>query len=215
LLNNWTPWYLFVKKLAKKTGIVRRRNMKKTDIRTKFTKKALMDSLVECMKTTPIRDIPIKAICAGAEVSRSTFYNYYKDQYDLLREIEDQTFIEIDKIIQPYIKMVTKSHNHAVINLLHDILQNIINNNNSIQVLLSENGDSAFQKKFFRNGIEVAQKITEGVSIKPQEKSVSGYGFIFVVAGMLALVQEWLKNGMDAPVSELAKIITRFTRGTL
>jgi hypothetical protein len=37
--------------------------MKKMDIRTKFTQKALKDSLIELMKTTPIRDIPIKVIC--------------------------------------------------------------------------------------------------------------------------------------------------------
>jgi AcrR family transcriptional regulator len=122
--------------------------MKKMDIRTKFTQKALKDSLVECMKTSPIQEIPIKAICAGAGVSRSTFYNYYNDQYDLLHEIEEQTFIETDKIIQPYMKIAPKSRKRAVINLLHDILQNIADNSNSIQVLLSENGDSAFQKKF-------------------------------------------------------------------
>ncbi|MDR0376493.1 MAG: TetR/AcrR family transcriptional regulator [Spirochaetaceae bacterium] len=186
--------------------------MKKMDIRTKFTQKALKDSLIECMKATPIRDIPIKAICAGAEVSRSTFYNYYNDQYDLLREIEEQTFIETDKIIQPYIKIAPKSRNRAVINLLHDILQYIADNSNSIQVLLSENGNSAFQKKYFRNGIEVVRKITEGISIKAQEERAARYGFVFVVAGMLALVQEWLKNGMDTPVPELARTITRLMR---
>jgi AcrR family transcriptional regulator len=189
--------------------------MKKMDIRTKFTQKALKDSLVECMKTTPIREIPIKAICAGAGVSRSTFYAYYNDQYDLLREIEEETFAETDKIIQPYLKIAPKSRNRAVNNLLHDILQNIADNGNSIQVLLSENGDSDFQKKFFRNGIEVAQKIMDGVSIKPQGDRAARYGFVFVVAGMIALVQEWLKNGMDAPVSEMAKMLTRLMREDL
>jgi hypothetical protein len=48
--------------------------MEKIDIKTKFTKQALKDSLIELMKTIPIWDIPIKVICTGAEVSRVTFY---------------------------------------------------------------------------------------------------------------------------------------------
>jgi AcrR family transcriptional regulator len=206
---------LFVQKPAKNVGNVRRRNMKKMDIRTKFTQKVLKDSLVDCMKTTPIRDIPIKAICAGAGVSRSTFYSYYSDQYDLLQEIEKQTFIETDKIIQPYLEIAPKSRNRAVINLLQDILQNIADNSNSIQVLLSKNGDGVFQENFFRNGIEVARKITEGVGAKPQEDGATRYGFVFVVAGMLALVQEWLNNGMDTPVPELAKMLAKLTLESL
>jgi hypothetical protein len=49
-------------------------NMKKMDIKTKFTQKAFKDGLVALMKKTPIRDIPVKTICAAVEVSRSTFY---------------------------------------------------------------------------------------------------------------------------------------------
>lgn len=34
------------------------------------------------MKKKSIMDITIKEICALAGLSRSTFYTYYKDQYD-------------------------------------------------------------------------------------------------------------------------------------
>jgi AcrR family transcriptional regulator len=70
--------------------------MKKMDIRTKFTKKALKDSLIKLMKTASIRNIPIKAMCTGAEVSRSTFYAYYDDQYDLLEDIQNEIFDNFD-----------------------------------------------------------------------------------------------------------------------
>jgi hypothetical protein len=32
---------------------------------------------------------------------------------------------------------------------------------------------------------------------------------------MLSLVQEWLKNGMDTPAPEMAKIIAKFTQAAL
>jgi hypothetical protein len=36
-----------------------------------------------------------------------------------------------------------------------------------------------------------------------------------VVGGTLTLVQEWLKNGMDTPVPELAKILAKLAEDAL
>jgi AcrR family transcriptional regulator len=189
--------------------------MKKMDIRTKFTKKAFKDSLVELMKTTPIQDIPIKAICAGAEVSRATFYTYYDDQYDLLQEIEEETFIEGDKLFRLHISATKKPGIREITVVVQDILQFIASNSNSIQVLLSENGDSGFQKKFFRKGIESVRQFTEATDSKSQDGKMDKYGFVFVVGGVLTLVQEWLKNGMDTPIPDLAKMLARIVREAL
>jgi AcrR family transcriptional regulator len=186
--------------------------VEKTDIRIQVTRKILQESLLALMKEKSILNITIKEICEAAGLSRSTFYSYYNNQYDLLREIEEQTFVETDKIIQPYLKMMPKSRNSAVINLLHDILQNIAENSNSIQVLLSENGDSAFQKKFFRNSIEKARQFAKAASASRDDEKMAGYASVFWAGGMLALVQNWLQNGMDIPAPELAKMISRLMR---
>jgi AcrR family transcriptional regulator len=184
--------------------------MEKTDIRVRFTQKVLRDSLLALMKEKSILAISIKEICELAGVSRSTFYIYYKDQYDLLRQIEDQTFIEADKIIQPHTKIAKKPNSREITAIFQDTLQFIANNNNSIQVLLGENGDRDFQKKYFRNSIESLRKFTEGIGVKLPDKKAAQYGFVFVIGGFHTLVQEWLKNGMDTPAPDLAKILTRF-----
>jgi AcrR family transcriptional regulator len=189
--------------------------MEKTDIRVRFTKKALQDSLLALMKEKSILDISIKEICELAGVSRSTFYSYYKDQYDLLRQIEEQTLIEAEKIIMPYAKVIKKPGSRESDVIFRETLQFIADNSNSIQVLLSENGDRDFQKKYFRKGIESLGQFTELAGVKTRDKKYVKYGFIFIVGGVLQLVQEWLKNGMDTPVPELAKMLTRFTRDTL
>jgi AcrR family transcriptional regulator len=167
------------------------------------------------MKEKSILEISIRDICELAGLSRSTFYNYCKDQYDLLRKIEDQTFIESDKMIQQYIRAAKKSGSRETAGIFKDMLQFIANNSNSIQVLLSENGDSAFQRKFFRDGIERIRQFAEAVGSKPQDREVSMYGFFFVAGGALTAVQEWLKNGMNTPVPEMAKMLSRLTREVL
>jgi AcrR family transcriptional regulator len=162
-----------------------------------------------------ILDITIKEICEAAGLSRSTFYTYYDDQYALLREIENRTFIEADKILQPYLNAAKKSSGLKIAAILEDTLRFIANNSNSIQVLLSENGDSAFQKKFFRKSIEQMRQFTTTGKAKQPEEKTAAYNSVFWAGGILALVQEWLKNGMDTPAPELAKMLARLTRDTL
>jgi hypothetical protein len=185
--------------------------MEKMDIRVRFTQKALQDSLLELMKEKSILDVSIKEICEGAGLSRSTFYIYYKDQYALLRQIEEQTFTEADKVIQPHRQGAKKAGSREIAAIFQDTLQFIANNSKSIQVLLSENGDSGFQKKFFLKGIKSLVKFSETTNTKVQNKDTQ-YSFVFIVGGVLALVQAWLKNGMDMPVPDIAKILAKLTR---
>jgi AcrR family transcriptional regulator len=188
---------------------------KKMDIRVRFTQKVLQESLISLMKEKSILDISIKEICERAGLSRSTFYLYYQDQYGLLRQIEEGAFIEAEKIFRPYTKGEIKLNIREITTFLQNILQSIADNSNSIQVLLSENGDSGFQKRFFRNGIESIRQFTEAADVKPQDKRVAEYGFGFFIGGIMSLVQAWLKNGMDTPVPEMAKMIARVMREVL
>jgi AcrR family transcriptional regulator len=189
--------------------------MARTDIRVQFTQKVLQESLVALMKVKPILSITTKEICDAAGLSRSTFYTYYNNQYDLLRKIEEQTFIEMDKILQPHLNSAKKASGLKITTVLEDTLQFVANNSNSIQVLLSKNGDSDFQKKFFHKSIEHTRRFTTAVGVKPPEGQTSEYGSVFVVGGLLTLVQEWLNNGMDMPVPELAKMLACLTREVL
>ncbi|MDR1046578.1 MAG: TetR family transcriptional regulator C-terminal domain-containing protein [Treponema sp.] len=51
--------------------------------------------------------------------------------------------------------------------------------------------------------------------MKSQDKGVAAYCSVFLIGGILSLVQEWLQNGMDTPVPEMAKILFRLTRDAL
>jgi AcrR family transcriptional regulator len=186
--------------------------MEKTDIRTRFTRKTLRESLISLMKEKSILNITIREICERSGLSRSTFYAYYNDQYDLLRQIEDDTLAEAKKIIESRMDLTKKLDKVKPAAGFQSVLQYVADNSNSIQVLLSKNGDSAFQKRFFRNGIERVHELVESAGLKWEDKGILGYSSAFFIGGMAALVQEWLKNGMDTPVPDLAKMLAMFTR---
>jgi AcrR family transcriptional regulator len=191
--------------------------MEKSDVRIRFTKKTLHDALLDLMKTSPVQNIPIKEICWKAGVSRSTFYIYYDNQFDLLAEIEEEILIEVEKILQPYFGAVKKSSINGAIqqDILQEVLQYIATNSHSIQVLMGENGDPAFQKKIFSYGIERSQQFEKGRGKKPFDEKTNRYFSLFLVGGLLTLVQEWLKTDMDTPVPEMVKMTAAFTRVSL
>jgi AcrR family transcriptional regulator len=180
--------------------------------KVRYTKMVLRDSLIELMRKKPITRISIKEICALADIGRTTFYAHYQDQYDLLRQIEGETLVEVHNSLHPHINVAQKSQSRETAAIIHNLLQFVANNGNSIQVLLGENGDDAFQKEFFCRGIEGISQFMSTAGIKSPDGNAARYGFVFVIGGMIAIIQEWLKNGMDTQVPELAKMLDRMLR---
>ncbi|MDD3306418.1 MAG: TetR/AcrR family transcriptional regulator [Acetobacterium sp.] len=57
----------------------------------KITRQNLIDSFWRLYCKKSIEKITVKEICALAGYNRSTFYVYFKDAYEILEEIEEQT----------------------------------------------------------------------------------------------------------------------------
>jgi hypothetical protein len=74
------------------------------------------------------------------------FYTYYKDQYDLLGQTEEETLVEFDNLIQKYSPAGTMLPLKELVVPMEVILCHIASNSNSIQMFLSENGKNDFQK---------------------------------------------------------------------
>ncbi|MDO5139237.1 MAG: TetR family transcriptional regulator, partial [Oscillospiraceae bacterium] len=56
--------------------------------RVRMTKRLMKDALLELLAEKDLANISVTAVCEAADVHRSTFYNYYTDPADLLRDIE-------------------------------------------------------------------------------------------------------------------------------
>jgi AcrR family transcriptional regulator len=178
-----------------------------TSRKTRYTKMVLRDSLTELMKEKSILGITIKDICELADLSRSTFYAHYKDQYDLLRQIQEETIAVLEKVLEKYNDDDSRS---GIIRMLEELLHYIADNGESIQVLLSENGDINFQKKIF--GFTRRKQVMKYFAGKFDRKTQE-YASIFTVNGSIGLIQQWLKNKMDLPIADMARLIFKMTQG--
>ena len=179
----------------------------KENRKIRYTMMVIRDSLMELMKTNSIFKISIKDICGLADISRSTFYSHYKDQYDLLRQIEEETLAYFGDMLNKYKDRHSK---REITQMTEEMLVYIASNGNSIQVLLSENGDIDFQKKMFQYFANHNQ-IKKYFSGKQLDDEAKTYYSVFLVHGFIGLIQHWLKNNMAMPIPQLAKMMFKWT----
>ena len=119
-----------------------------SDIRVQNTKNNLIAALLSCLEDESFHKLKVKDIIDKAGVSTRTFYQYYSDVNDLLRDIEDSFMAE-------YLKNVEKDRDSLgdldLDTPFEDQLENILNatkntiefcyaHKKEIQVLLSDNG---------------------------------------------------------------------------
>ena len=178
----------------------------KENRKIRYTKMVIRDSLMDLMKNSSILNISIKDICEHADISRSTFYSHYKDQYQLLRQIEDEIFVYLEDLLSKY---DDKRSNREFTRLIEEILTYAANNS-SVQVLLSEHGDIDFSKKLFTD-LTIRKHITSLFPRKMQEDETRTCYFIFVLNGCIGLIQHWIKNNMQIPVHRLARMMYKWT----
>jgi len=179
---------------------------KKENRKSRYSKMVIRESLTELMKEKSILSVSVKDICDLADISRSTFYDHYKDQYDLLKQIEDETLAYFENMLIKYKDKLTKKETNQMV---EEMLTYIANNGSTIQVLLSENGDIGFQKKLLYHFI-MHNQITKYFSEKQNGETMPYYS-VFLVHGSIGLIQHWLKNNMAMPIPQLAKMMMRWT----
>jgi AcrR family transcriptional regulator len=178
---------------------------KKESRKTRYTRTVIRDSLIELMKQRPITGITIKEICALADVSRPTFYAHYRNQYDMLKSIEDEIFTYFETVV--FANNAKKFSKREIVLLIEDVLQYIENDSNSVKVLLSENGDIGFQRKLFSRFIMHFQHMMKHYSEKTSDEEKIECRSVFMVHGTIALVHHWVKSNMNIPKNELAKML--------
>jgi len=179
---------------------------KKENRKVRYTKMVIRESLMDLMKTQSILSVSVKDICDLADVNRSTFYDHYKDQYDLLKQIEEETLAYFEDMLNKYKDKQTQKE---ISRMVEEMLTYIANNGSTIQVLLSENGDLDFQKKLLYHFV-MHNQIIKYFSEK-QDDETKIYYSAFLVHGAIGLIQHWLKNNMAMPVPQLAKLMMKWT----
>jgi len=175
-----------------------------SDRRIKYTKTMLKNGIIELLEEYPISKITVKKLCETADINRSTFYAHYSDAYDLLQQLEREVLQELMEHIS---KHTFTEKTEEIVQVLNVMLGYIGENSDLFKVLLSENGNSSFQKDIMQ--ITQQKSITDLYNSKNIDARTSEYIQCFLLSGSISIIKEWLQDGMVEAPQELSELIAK------
>ncbi len=179
----------------------------KLDRRIEMTKRLLKKSLIELLKTENIQKISIRTLCQNADVNRSTFYKHYTSQYDLLIDIEDDLFAEIEDILST-IPSTDKDIDKDF--QLSRVLTYMKDNLDLCRILMVYNIDPEFHSKLMALPI-----ILERSKYTPEPTvTFSNYSYaqLFVLDGAYCMIKRWIINDCQESPQEIATLIRNISK---
>ena len=163
--------------------------MPKNDRRVRYTKQVIKDSLRDMLRTTPIEQITVKALCEKAEVNRATFYNHYETLSVLMEEVEYETYKSFYDLLSSAIFDET-----IVTQLVTTTLQYLKEHPNTRGLFLSQ---TTAGKGLLRFMDELRQQNVLPIRVLSEEDAKKAdWTLIFVSSGIREVLRRWFASDM-------------------
>ncbi len=175
---------------------------KKPDRRILYTKMFLRESLLKLMREKPIGKITPTELCRRANINRNTFYTHYDTPEALLHSIEDDLLERIRASLeQPWDRANVRT-------FLTQICQAIKDNGDLCTVIFSDYGNKEFLRSVFYLAHDkcITEWNTLGLNVRNNEFEKI---YTFTVNGSVAVIQQWIQDGMKEPPEEIATLIEK------
>lgn len=153
-----------------------------------------------------ISKISVKEICKNADINRTTFYNHYNDQYDLMRKLENELIENIGIHLAKYTRDGTDV---ALVEILEEIFEYIKENAKLCKILLSEKGNLDFQKRIMM--LVYDKDISNLFNKNIFSKEDMDYVYSFIITGCIGVIQKWLEDNMKKSTRSMAEMIIDLT----
>ncbi len=88
------------------------------DLRVIKTRRAIQEAFVALLEEKPFSDVTVQEIVDAAEINRKTFYNHYRDKYDLADQIMKSFAVQIEELAKNMRDDPDNRHIEAINNLL-------------------------------------------------------------------------------------------------
>lgn len=161
---------------------------KKTDRRTLYTRKVIMDSYIQLLKEKPREKIKITELCQLAEINRCTFYLHFVDIHDVEDSIEKELFEKFRNYVQ------TQKSAHKNRQALSDsFLEKMLHDDTYVTLLSVQQSKSPLidlMKDYYQNELNTSLPPDNHLSDRQKELL-----YDFVVGGVNAVQMNWIHSG--------------------
>ena len=165
------------------------------------TKQNLIDAFWTLYREIRIEKITVKDITNRAGYNRGTFYEYFKDVYDVLEHIENSLIPSLNEL--PPISIGLEMRGMPM-NVFFELYEK---NNNYYSVLLGDSGDPAFASKL-KNSIK-PMRMTEFTKDPNLNQEELDYILEYTLSAMIGIMSYWFSQTNKLPHDKLHALIMR------
>lgn len=175
--------------------------------RTRYTRQAMSDALIDMLHDHALTEISVTALCARADVNRSTFYAHYDSVEELLRDIEDDTMAWVTGMLD----RITARPDPADIE--RDILRicrYIADNRSHLQILMSQKAGVDFPERLL--GLIYGRRaVAARMGTDADDPAELNRRMHFVVSGSIGLIRHWMDTDLHDSPEAIARTIYGMT----
>ncbi len=172
--------------------------MRKQPEITEATRNIFIEAFCELYRTRPIEKITVKELVEKAGYSRATFYNYFKDAYDLLEYVENEFITSLLNNITSNIEA-----QHSFDQFVHKFVMLVKSKETYINVFMNSANNSSFIEKLKDEAVPL---LLSSFHV-PTDNLSARYALEFYVSGLIPVIGTWLKNEQNIPIEELGKLV--------
>ncbi len=171
--------------------------------RVKMTKRMLKDALMDMMEEKPLAAVRVTDLCKLADVNRSTFYSYYSDTIELLKEIENDV---IEKIPAADANGHRIDLNQRLIEDFTLFFGYVRKHARDFNILL-QTGDVHFSERLMG---AVMQCFPNPVQ-EAADPLLTRWGYIYATSGVIGLMREWISGGFPLEDRAFAELVLQMS----
>ena len=175
---------------------------KRENRRVQMTKRLMKDALMELLEQKELVNISVTAICEAADVHRSTFYKYYSDQADLLRDVEQDY---LDRVPLPS-QDLSQWDEEELLAETTAFFEYVRGNERAFRIFLGESTSSGFITRL----IDLLYSKYSGEDADGNEvPSINAH--LYIACGTVGMLREWVNSGFPVSCRDLAEMMYVFS----
>jgi len=168
---------------------------------TMQTRQNLLDAFWGLYCEKGIEKISVREITEKAGYNRGTFYEYFKDVYDVLEQIEKSIIPTLEQI--PPISIQSKMHGMP----MDSFVELFQKNKKYYLVLLGDHGDPGFASRL-KNSLKPL--ILNEFSNKSRENQIElDYVMEYTLSAMIGIMSYWFSQKKKLPNEQLMNLINK------
>lgn len=181
-----------------------------------YTKQAIRSAFISLLQERPVEKISVTALCAAADINRTTFYRYYLDIPDLMERIEDEHYRML------YDSTLKNLHIQANMGALPSQIRcsvlNALKADTDFYRIILADRDNHLLMRILRDTYRFMQ--TEYAPLASRESyckvELTDYerdsAIRCLISGSVSVVRHWLETGCQESVAEVDAVLSKLSR---